>query len=67
MRDGLYYAAKTFTPPFKASASDQKRKRDEEKWRDIIQNEIDIMRNNAHVSVPLPLPRSAPVIALIIE
>ncbi|KAF2453500.1 kinase-like domain-containing protein [Lineolata rhizophorae] len=50
-RDGLYYAAKTFTPLFKDSDGDQKRKRDEEQWRDQIRNEIDIMRNNPHPNV----------------
>lgn len=49
MRDGLYYAAKTFIHPFKASDSGQKRKRDEEEWKNRIQNEIDVTRKCAHV------------------
>ncbi|KAF2191274.1 kinase-like protein [Zopfia rhizophila CBS 207.26] len=48
---GLFYAAKTFKSPFKDSDIPQKRKRDEEQWRDNIRNEIHIMRMNPHPNV----------------
>lgn len=65
-RDGLFYAAKAFYPPFKDSDRGQKRKRGEDGWRYKIRDEIDVMRNNPHVSVPLPAHGPAPTVTLII-
>ena len=55
-RDGNFYAAKKFIRPSRVAKSDKtKRKRDEdeEDWYTKIRKEVNIMRNNPHVSATL--------------
>lgn len=50
-RNGVLYAAKIFKHSPGYSGTPKKRKRGERLWKDMIQNEIDIMRKSPHVSV----------------
>lgn len=50
-RDGGYYATKRFNKPLESETRDKKRKREDENWLCKIRNEVDIMRENPHVSV----------------
>lgn len=59
-RDGMVYAAKTFFAPAEPARLGKKRKHDEistyDKWLEGVRNEVSIMRDNCHVSVPSSLP-----------